>query len=306
MLGSAKVSPQSSSFGSLVEVRKRRKLYIYHRCPEQHNGSTIIFYHGAGGSHVHFLPQLEHFPTQGYEVICADMLGHGASERPAESSAYTFSQYSYDALALFDRYCNAGKRNILMGHSYGTSLCTLVYTERKSKVSEIVLMSGGGPFALSPDPVSIFSLPSFLLACIRPILTSAFRKVAFHSDDQSAKVKDSDLLSVDSRVLKHVMKGQIWDEGDEAYHALITCPVLLILGKYDKFIPLQDEFTMAETIPRAVLHILKGGHMLPLECQDEVNHIVEKFLLNESVGSPVPIKKNTFCPDKKKQGMISV
>ena len=32
---------------------------------------------------------------------------------------FTFEQYCYDALKLFDRYC-LNDQNILIGHSYGT------------------------------------------------------------------------------------------------------------------------------------------------------------------------------------------
>ena len=32
---------------------------------------------------------------------------------------------------------------------------------------------------------------------------------------------------------------------------------------------------------RSVLHILEGGHMLPIDCADEVNEIITSFLTND-------------------------
>ena len=32
---------------------------------------------------------------------------------------------------------------------------------------------------------------------------------------------------------------------------------------------------------RSVLHVLEGGHMLPIDCSDEVNDIITSFLIND-------------------------
>ena len=53
--------------------------------------------------------------------------------------------------------------------------------------------------------------------------------------------------------LQHVMQGQKWDEGDEAYHALISCPVLLMVGKHDKFSSIPDEISMNRVLPKLVV-----------------------------------------------------
>ena len=65
-------------------------------------------------------------------------------------------------------------------------------------------------------------------------------QVAFHSDDQSAKVKDSDLLSVDSRVLKHVMKGQVLHKK--------LCTTLQTVLLYKMFIFFQFSFSEKRSV----------------------------------------------------------
>ena len=75
-------------------------------------------------------------------------------------------------------------------------------------------------------------------------LTGMNNQACFHSAVKRSSVPNSELLSMDIENLQQVMRGQRWEEGDEAYHALISCPVLLLVGRHDRFIPLADEMTM--------------------------------------------------------------
>ena len=49
-----------------------------------------------------------------------------------------------------------------------------------------------------------------------------------------------------SFVLRAMMSGQYWPEGDEVYHAELTVPVLLVHGMHDKFVPVEEDQRMAE------------------------------------------------------------
>lgn len=49
-----------------------------------------------------------------------------------------------------------------------------------------------------------------------------------------------------SFVLRAMMSGQYWPEGDEVYHAELTVPILLVHGMHDKFVPVEEDQRMAE------------------------------------------------------------
>eukprot|EP00116_Pleurobrachia_bachei_P006942 sb/3467204/ len=279
-----RVSPHSSvdnsQYEQQLEIRKKRKILVFERRPSDHNGWTIFFYHGAGATYRHFDAQIEHVVTLGYRAVTCDMYGHGSGSAAVSERGkhmFTFEQFCYDALTLFDRYAE-NEMNVLVGHSYGTSLCTLVYNERRSRVRKLVLLSGGGPYALAPEKYSLFSLPSSILSCLKPIIVKLFREACFHSPRKKSWLSDRELLSIEMDSLRHVMRGQYWEEGDENYHAHISCPVLLVVGRQDRFITLSDEISMNMIVPRSVLHILEAGHLLPIECSDEVNDLLGTFL----------------------------
>lgn len=86
-------------------------------CKGTHPDVALFFIHGVGGSLDIWENQLDYFSKQGYEVIAADLAGHGASSAPPVAAAYTFYALAEDVRLIFKRY--ARKRNILVGHSYG-------------------------------------------------------------------------------------------------------------------------------------------------------------------------------------------
>ena len=145
--------------------------------PEDKNYESVVvlfFIHGVGGTVQMWEPQIEYFLSQGYEIIGMDLLGHGKSSKPRDYAAYEFKQLALDVAHVFDRFCK--RRNVLVGHSYGSSFCTLLSKERASKVCKTILISGGGPTMLMPDHCSAFCLPLPMFVCIRKSLVKMFQR----------------------------------------------------------------------------------------------------------------------------------
>jgi hypothetical protein len=79
--------------------------------------TVIFFFHGVGGSIDMWRAQLDYFSNVGYEIVAADLIGHGLSMAPDEPNAYNFKEIMWDLLAVFDRFFK--KQNVVIGHSYG-------------------------------------------------------------------------------------------------------------------------------------------------------------------------------------------
>ncbi|MEQ2174247.1 hypothetical protein GOODEAATRI_005929, partial [Goodea atripinnis] len=67
-----------------------------------------------------------------------------------------------------------------------------------------------------------------------------------HSYGEKQLLKEYNAFNVSSFVLRAMMSGQYWPEGDEVYHAELTVPVLLVHGMHDKFVPVEEDQRMAE------------------------------------------------------------
>uniref|UniRef100_A0A8C6SPJ9 Protein ABHD8 n=1 Tax=Neogobius melanostomus TaxID=47308 RepID=A0A8C6SPJ9_9GOBI len=256
-------------------------------CKGTHPDVALFFVHGVGGSLDIWNRQLDFFSRLGYEVIAPDLAGHGASSAPQITAAYTFYALAEDMRIIFKRY--AKKRNVLIGHSYGVSFCTFLAHEYPEQIHKLVMINGGGPTALEPSLCSIFNLPTCVLHCMSPLLSWCFLKAGFARQGSKEKqlLRENNAFNVSSFVLRAMMSGQYWPEGDEVYHAEITAPTLLVHGMHDKFVPVEEDQRMAEILLMAFLKVLEeGSHMVMMECPETVNTLLYEFLLWEPATSP--------------------
>ncbi|NWX17163.1 ABHD8 protein, partial [Aegotheles bennettii] len=251
-------------------------------CKGTHSDVVLFFIHGVGGSLDIWKEQLDFFTKLGYEVVAPDLAGHGCSSAPQIAAAYTFYALAEDMRAVFKRY--AKKRNILIGHSYGVSFCTFLAHEYPDLVHKVIMINGGGPTALEPSLCSIFNMPTCVLHCLSPCLAWSFLKAGFARQGAKEKqlLKEGNAFNVSSFVLRAMMSGQYWPEGDEVYHAELAVPVLLVHGMHDKFVPVEEDQRMAEILLIAFLKVIdEGSHMVMMECPETVNTLLHEFVLWE-------------------------
>ncbi|XP_030322461.1 protein ABHD8 [Calypte anna] len=251
-------------------------------CKGTHRDVVLFFIHGVGGSLDIWKEQLDFFTKLGYEVVAPDLAGHGCSSAPQIAAAYTFYALAEDMRAVFKRY--AKKRNILIGHSYGVSFCTFLAHEYPDLVHKVIMINGGGPTALEPSFCSIFNMPTCVLHCLSPCLAWSFLKAGFARQGAKEKqlLKEGNAFNVSSFVLRAMMSGQYWPEGDEVYHAELAVPVLLVHGMHDKFVPVEEDQRMAEILLIAFLKVIdEGSHMVMMECPETVNTLLHEFVLWE-------------------------
>ena len=141
--------------------------------PNEPDDKKIFFVHGVGGSADIWENQMVYFNAIGYKTVAMDLLGHGKSSKPRSPELYSFENLAKDVLHIFDIF--HGKRNILVGHSYGASFVTLIASERKRAVSKVVLISGGPPTSLKPERLSVFCLPLPIFYPLKPLVVHKYR-----------------------------------------------------------------------------------------------------------------------------------
>jgi len=275
----------------VINTSEYRKIHVHHyaqhasdlyseTCEMSANYNTAIvlfFIHGVGGSADMWHPQTQYFLYQGYEIISIDLLGHGLSSKPHNYKSYQFIELANDVLIIFDRF--AKKKNVVIGHSYGSSFCTLLAKERSSSISKMVLISGGGPTTLMPEKCSAFCLPYPMFYMLAPGVVKAFRRMAFHVKTHEEIKNKITTFGLSPFTLKAIMQGQHWGESDEEFHADLVVPVLLIYGRGDQFVTLDEEIWMNETIYGSQLEVIENaGHMVTIEAPQAVNNVIHAFL----------------------------
>ncbi|XP_075247732.1 protein ABHD8-like [Convolutriloba macropyga] len=323
----------ASSSGPLFEVSDRKGLGYDAPSLKSPLGSRdhtqwlLFFVHGVASSSNDWSQQLEHFKQLGFRCVAVDLLGHGgstsnvSSDHPSSSSAkpeaskrvgkrrkgqkksddYSFKQMAADVLAVFDHYAHSSG-NVLIGHSLGCSICTYVAAKRPYAVSKLCLLCGGGPEVLNGmrgncccGHCDILCLPNCLFSLFRPCCYSYVKKQLFSEVHlQSTRDLRASIDDVSPDVIKYTLRGQIWMEGNEAFHEALRVQCQLIGGTNDLLVDDDDEINMFNTLKLCRLDMIVGAsHMLMIENAHLVNCLIEEFL-KEPISAKADFAKFNF------------
>ncbi|CAH0561772.1 unnamed protein product [Brassicogethes aeneus] len=247
---------------------------------KSHKKPLILLLHGIGMSADVWQILIDTLVNKGFEVIAPDLLGHGFSSAPDMESLYTFESLLLQLITIFDHYMIDKKKCIVIGHSYGCSLSTALYQHRSSQISQMILISGGGPTPLAA-PVGDGEISPFgcVYTLFRPLLFCGLKRSFFYSSRGKHFSPCDNDGSIPSHVINYIAKGQQWPQGDAAFHRRILVPTLLVHGLQDQKVTLVQECEMERTIPRAFLELIpNAGHMSMLETPEHLTHMVICFL----------------------------
>ncbi|KFQ22529.1 Abhydrolase domain-containing protein 8, partial [Merops nubicus] len=205
-------------------------------CKGTHGDVVLFFIHGVGGSLDIWKEQLDFFTKLGYEVVAPDL---GGQSLPPTSFCDPVTN------PPVPRGRNTAPTSLCPCR---VSFCTFLAHEYPDLVHKVIMINGGGPTALEPSLCSIFNMPTCVLHCLSPCLAWSFLKAGFARQGAKEKqlLKEGNAFNVSSFVLRAMMSGQYWPEGDEVYHAELAVPVLLVHGMHDKFVPVEEDQRMAE------------------------------------------------------------
>jgi pimeloyl-ACP methyl ester carboxylesterase len=114
---------------------------------EERAGPTVLALHGwldSSASFARLAPLL-----RDARIIAVDLPGHGASSHKAPGSSYHFVDAVCDAVAIMDAL--GLERTILLGHSMGAGISSLIAGLLPSRVGAACLVEGLGPLTDEPQ-----------------------------------------------------------------------------------------------------------------------------------------------------------
>lgn len=256
------------------------------------SGAEVVLLHGFAASAYSFR---ELGPRLGerYQVRAVDLNGFGFTERPEDPNAYGLE--AQVELVRAATGASPTRRVHLVGHSYGA----LVAAEFALRYSE----SSGRLVMISP-PVAEMKLPwplrhgvtrTAVYPFVRGFLSSPrqFRKAfagAFHQSDVfSDEVAEAYRERLLVEGLWHAYHGFAKATEVGAPSVLLkpsdfTVPVLLLAGRHDEIVALEDIERFAAALPAATLMVLeKSGHSSLEEEPDRVAELISEFMLEGEV-----------------------
>jgi len=231
------------------------------------DGLKLVLIHGAGGSRLHWPPQLRRMA--GVSVYTLDLPGHGRSAGPG---CDTIDCYVETVVAFLDAV--DVDQAIIVGHSMGGAIAQTMALERGGRVIALVLVGSGARLRVAPS----------ILEGIETDFEGATGLVTQYAWSPDA---DPGLVNLGRTGLREtgpsVLQGDFlacdrFDIMDRL--GRIGVPVLVIGGLADRLTPIKYSRYLVEGMPEAQLVTVEGaGHMVMLEQPHQVADAVREFVM---------------------------
>ena len=247
-------------------------------------GSPVVLVHGFGSSAYtwrHVIPGL----AARHRVAVLDLPGYGTSELPGEPSLALLAEA---VAAVLERM---GPPAHLVGSSLGGALAALVASRSPELVERLVLVDAAG-YRLRPNerplPVRLASgrlvgllarLPLRRIATrwtLRQVFADPGLVTAEMIDEYAAPFFRRGAIESQRRLLGSATPGDVPD-----LLRAIRCPVLVVWGREDRWIPVEDADRFAADLDDARVVVLEHcGHLPHEERPEEFLAALEGFLQN--------------------------
>jgi pimeloyl-ACP methyl ester carboxylesterase len=222
----------------------------------------------------------------GYRVIAVDLLGYGASARPAEP-IYTTQTQAEVVLGVMDAL--GVQQAHVVGHSFGGRVAMQIAILAPERVRSLAALAPEA-FATDRPPISRWvRLPilGYVLAfySTSPWLVAAGLRFtsAIHRWITPDVVRGyAAPLYVRGSALAQVWQARSPKDGQKPvprFLSAIAHPVLLLWGRRDRIFPVADGERLARLLPAATLRVFDdAGHLIHEECAEQVNETITSFL----------------------------
>ncbi|MFO0585831.1 MAG: alpha/beta fold hydrolase [Anaeromyxobacter sp.] len=246
-------------------------------------GLPLVLLHGSGpgvsawANWRGVIPEL----AKARRVVAPDLAGFGDTERPA-GARHTMEGWTAQVIALLDAL--RLERVDLVGNSFGGALALALAIRHSGRIRRLVLMGAVGvPFAITPGLDAVWGYePSIanmrrlldLFAFDRGLVNDELAELRYRASIQPGYQESFSAMFPAPR--------QRWVDAMASREADIRAlpqETLVVHGREDQVIPVENSLTLARWIPRAQLHVFaRCGHWTQIEHAARFNRLVGDFL----------------------------
>lgn len=247
------------------------------------SGTPVLLIHGSGpgvSAWANWRLTLPHL-SQTLRVLAPDILGFGYTDRPA-GQRYDLDAWTAHLVGFLDTL--GLDRVSVVGNSFGGALALSLATRHPERVDRMVLMgSVGVEFPLTPALDAVWGFePS--LASMRELL-GVFAYDRSLVDEELARAR----LAAATRPGVHEAYSAMFPVPrqrsiramtvDEELIRGIGQPTLIVHGRDDRVIPVDNSLRLHELIDGSRLHLFdRCGHWVQIEHAETFNRLVADFL----------------------------
>ncbi len=238
---------------------------IYYAGDAGKEGVPVLFCHGSGGGHHHWLFQLKRLPET-ISPIAVDLPGHGRSEGAPTDKVSLYR----DWLHRFKEALGLGPI-VLAGHSLGGAIAldyALCYADH---LSGLILVGTGGRLRVLPSFLETLKTGNVPVELTEYLYGPEVPDDLYERGRQEVKSTEAAVYLAD---LSACDKFDVMEELHRINH-----PALILCGSNDQLTPVKYSRYLEENLPRGRFELIEGaGHMVMIEKPHAVNEAVARFV----------------------------
>ena len=254
------------------------------------DGPAVLLLHGSGPGVTAWANWRLTLPALGrrFHVVAPDIVGFGFTQRP-EGVVYDLATWTAHAVGVLDAL--GIERAHVVGNSFGGSLAMSLAIQHPERVSRLVLMgSVGVPFAITPGLDAVWGYEPSVEAMEGLLHLFAYDRDLIGPDLARLRYEASMRPGVQEayRAMFPAPRQQALDAMTHSVEAIaaITAATLIVHGREDMVIPLQNAFDLLGLIDDAQLHVFGHcGHWTQIEHAAAFTELVTDFLLAGTPGA---------------------
>lgn len=245
-------------------------------------GYPVVLLHGSGPGVTAWANWNKVFPLlkEDFRVIAPDMVGFGFTQRP-ENPVFNMNVWVQQTIDLFDAL-HIEKAN-LVGNSFGGALALTMAIKYPQRVNRLVLMGSMGVsfpitygldrvWGYTPSEANMEELLE-LFTYDHSFATKELIKTRYESSMQPGFQESFSAMFPAPR-----QQGVEGMAGNQNYIRNIPHETLIIHGREDRVIPLENSLRLLQMIDKAQLHVFGHcGHWTQIEHTEEFARLVGDF-----------------------------
>jgi len=243
-------------------------LYYFAHGVENASRPPVLLIHGAGGTHLHWPPQVRRM--EGQRIFAPDLPGHGKSGGIGRQMISEYAESVMDFMKALHL-----RSAVMVGHSMGSAIALTMAFEHPERVLGLGLLGSGAKLRVAPVILeNVAYQPTFLKAVQMVNEMSYSLQFPPRLKELAAKrlaetrpaVLHGDFMACDAFDVRELINR-------------VVVPTLVICGTEDKMTPLKYSEYLCEQIPNAQLCTVPGaGHMVMIEQPSIVVEMLADFL----------------------------
>ena len=231
----------------------------------QKEGLPLLFIHGSGGTHRHWLYQLKDLGGK-INPLALDLPGHGRSAGTPSDNVAVYRDWVHEFAS------SLGLANfVLAGHSLGGAIVMDYALHYPGNLAGLILVGTGGRLRVAPAILESFRAgkpPAGMTDFAYGPQASAelLAQARLETESVAADIFLADFTACDR-----------FDRLEQV--SQITLPTLIICGTVDRLTPAKYSRYLEQLLPQGeMVEVEEAGHMVMLEAPNVLNRAVTLFM----------------------------